>query len=181
MLAWGRGEELPHCFLSPILIVCVEKGLNCPEPSSSHQASGPGRASCDQYDQLSQALSALCWCHSWGLASDQPAGFPPSPAGSVGPPEVLLGRLPPRPADFRDHCPSLGETSVAKIVLWPLPGPCELVPTYTCLFFLLFFFWRRVRQTQKGGANMGNRCFWKRLQGNAEGRRYPEFGGLRGF
>lgn len=107
LLAWGRGEEPPHCFLSPILMVCVDKGPDCPEPSSSHQASGPGCASCDQWtDQLSQALSALCWCHSWGLASRLACGFPSLTSSQCGTPEFLLGRLPPRPVDFRDHCPS---------------------------------------------------------------------------
>lgn len=64
--------------------------------------------------------------------------LPHQPA--VWDPRVPPREAPPRPVDFCDHCPSLGETSVAKIVLWPLPGPCELVPTYTCLFFLLFVF-----------------------------------------
>ena len=105
-LAWGRGEEPSHCFLPPIVMVCVDKGPNCPEPSSFHQSSGPGHGSCDQCDELSQALSALCWCHSRGLASRPACGFPSLTTQQCGTPKFLLGRLPPRPADFRDHCPS---------------------------------------------------------------------------
>ena len=41
----GQGEEPPHCFLPPIVMVCVDKGPNCPEPSSSPESSGPGRVS----------------------------------------------------------------------------------------------------------------------------------------
>lgn len=102
----GQGEEPSHCFLPPIVMVCVDKGPNCPEPSSSPESSGPGRVSCDQCDELSQALSALCWCHSGGLASRPACGFPSLNSQQSGTPKFLLGRLPSRPADFSDHCPS---------------------------------------------------------------------------
>ena len=50
--------------------------------------------------------------------------------------------------------PGLRETSVAKNVLWPLPGPCELVPTYTCLFFLFCFVFGGGSNRPRGAGQM---------------------------
>ena len=50
--------------------------------------------------------------------------------------------------------PGPRETSVAKNVLWPLPGPCELVPTYTCLFFLFCFVFGGGSNRPRGAGQM---------------------------
>lgn len=109
-------------------------------------------------DQLSQALSALCWCHSWGptsrpaccrchLPSSQLCGTPPFPLGSPH----------PQPVGICEHCLSVSR---------PGRGLCGQDWAYTCPFFL------------EGGADRSrgvgqiweNRCFWKRRQGNSRGK-----------
>lgn len=99
-------------------------------------------------DQLSQVLSALCWCHCWGFTSRLGFGVP---SWGVGPPQCPLESPPPWPVGILN----IAHLSLSRPGRGLCAQDCPLaslrpVPAYICPFFGGW-----VRQIQRGGAGMG--------------------------